>query len=149
MISIRGSSSAWRSTLQSLQQDFRRAARKHPNLRHAIVQALDEEQTMPPSLENEMRAAGGWSVGEMRGRWVVPTGNEASASYMDWLRWNSPAKLGYLFGDQTGRKRFEHLAERGWLALPGTRDGKNQAYPQPRLLERWMAFVYPALSEGS
>jgi nucleoside phosphorylase len=85
----------------------------------------------------------------MRVRWELPAESESSAAFMEWLRWNSPAKLGYLFGDQAGRRQFEHLAERGWLALPGTRDGKNEAYPQPRPLERWMAFVYRQLDEAA
>src|SRR5262249_50679053 len=120
--------------------------------RHAIVQALDEEGTVPPSLEDEMRAAGGWSAGEIRGRWDVPAGQwkqkDAQAFYLDWWQRNCPARLGYLYGDPAGRERFVYLAERAWLALPGTADGKAQAYPQPRVLERWMAFVYRQLASA-
>lgn len=152
MSSIPGSSSVWRATIQTLQQNFRQAAEAYPNLRHVILQALDEEATLPPSLEDAMRQAGGWSAGEMRVRWEVPAGqwkeNDAQAAYLDWWRRNCPAKLGYLFGDEAGRKRFEFLAERAWLALPGTPDGKTQAYPQARALERWMAFVYHKLASA-
>src|SRR6266853_2870324 len=112
MFSIPGSSSAWRATMQALQQSFRQAAEAHPNLRHAILQALDEEGTLPPSLEDEMRDAGGWSAGEIRCRWDVPAGHwqqdDAQASYLDWWKRNSPAKLGYLVGDPAGRNKFEY-----------------------------------------
>src|SRR5262245_31681138 len=158
MISIPGPSSTWRAILQPLQQNFRQAAEVHPQLRHVVLQALDEEGSLPRSLAREMQAAGGWSAGEMRPRWEVPEGDQdggngelelASGSYMDVLRRDSPAKVGYLFGDPSGIKRFEFLAERAWLALPGTPDGKSQAYPQPRPLERWMAFVYRQLARAS
>jgi hypothetical protein len=153
MFSIPGSSSAWRATFQALQQSFRQAAEAHSTLRHVILQALDEEGSLPPSLENAMREAGGWSEGEIRGRWEVPSGqwkdNDAQASCLDWWQRNRPAKVGYLFGDPAGRKRFEHMAERAWLALPGTQDGKAQAYPQPRALERWMVFVYRQLARAA
>jgi hypothetical protein len=116
------------------------------------VQALDEEGTLPPSLEEAMGKAGGWTAGEIRGRWEVHAGqwkeDEAQAFYLGWWQRNAPAKLGYLFGDPAGRKRFEYLAERAWLALPGTPDGKAQAYPQQRALERWMAFVYRQLASA-
>src|SRR5262245_58804140 len=103
MLSIPGSSSVWRTTIRALQQDFRQAAEAYPNLRHVILQALDEEGTLPPSLEDTMREAGGWSVGEIRARWGVPAAqwqeNDAQTLYTEWWQINCPAKLGYLFGD--------------------------------------------------
>src|SRR5262249_52036443 len=136
------SSSTWRRTFQALQQDFRQSAEEYPNLRHMILQALDEADTIPPSLEITMNQAGGWTVGEMRARWEEPAPEwkekVAPGASSDWWRINSPKKLGYLFGEPAGRAKFEYLAERAWLALPGTPDGKAQAYPQPRPLERWL-----------
>ena len=60
----------------------------------------------------------------------------------------APAKVGYLSGDSAGRKKLEFLANQAWLAIPGTTDGKAQAFPQPRPLERWMAFVYGQISNA-
>src|SRR5438105_2733054 len=139
-------STSWRITFQSLRDDFKRAAEAYPRVRHAIVQAVDQEGSLPPRLEREMHEAGGWSVGEMRARWVVPTSNGTRAELaptpsLEWARWRSPSKQGYLFGDAIGRKKFEYLAERGWLALPGSPDGKVEAYAQPRISERWLSFV--------
>jgi hypothetical protein len=152
MFSIAGSSSAWRTTMQALQHSFRQGAASHPNLGHVVLQPLDEAGALPPRLETTMREAGGWNAGEIRARWELPAAQwkdgDARASYLDWWQTNSPAKLGYLFGDAAGRKKYEHLAERAWLALPGTPDGKAQAYPQPRPLERWMAFVYHQLASA-
>jgi hypothetical protein len=148
MVFAKGPSAAWRSTFYGVRDQFGQAGERHPDLRHVVIQALDQEQTIPPSLEAEMQAAGGWSVGELRGRWEIVGDNEVSASHLDWLKLVAPAKLGYLFGTPAARTRFEQLAERAWLALPGTRDGKTQAYPQPRLLERWMAFVYQQLESS-
>jgi hypothetical protein len=147
-MAISEASAAWRSTFQGLREQLCQAAEQHPTLRHAIVQALDKEDTIPPGLEAEMRAAGGWSVGELRGRWEIVEDKDLPVAVFDWLRLAAPAKLGYLFGGAEARARFEHLAERAWLALPGTRDGKAQAYPQPRLLERWMTFVYQQLERA-
>ncbi|HYV39716.1 MAG TPA: metallophosphoesterase [Gemmataceae bacterium] len=148
MLPVQISSSVWRVTIGRLQDDFRDAAKEYPKLRHAIVQALDDERTLPPGLESEMRVAGGWSMGEMRARWEFSGEIEKSASLLNWLKLNSPEKLGYLFGDPMGRQQFEHLAERSWLTLPGSTEGKNQAYPQPRPVERWMAFVYQQLDHS-
>jgi hypothetical protein len=144
-------STSWRTTLQPLRDDFHKAAELYPNLRHVIVQAVDEEGSLPPSLEREMRDAGGWCVGEIRGRWEIPTQNDPATGddqglFLDWVRWNSPAKQGYLFGDPAGRHKFEYLAERAWLALPGTPDGKAQAHPQPHTVDRWLDFVYYQLT---
>jgi hypothetical protein len=152
MFSIPGSSSAWRATFQALRQDFCHTAEPFPTLRHAILQALDEEGTLPPSLEREMLKAGGYSAGQMRACWEVPTeaweGKEARTFYLDWWQRNSPAKVGYLFGAPVGRERFEYMAERAWLALPGTPDGKAQAYTQPRTVDRWLDFVYTQLDRA-
>ena len=63
-----------------------------------------------------MREAGGWSAGEIRGRWEVPAGqwkeSDAQAFYLEWWQMNRPAKIGYLSGDPVGQKRFEYLAAR-------------------------------------
>ncbi len=140
----------WRLAFQALRKDFQQGAEAYPAVRHAIVQALDEEGSLPPSIEREMRDAGGWSVGEIRARWDIPAANEPDAEYaqgpfLDWMRRNSPPKLSYLSGDSAGRSKFEYLAERAWLALPGSPEGKVQAYPQPRAVEGWLAFVYQQL----
>jgi hypothetical protein len=151
MKSANGSPAIWPSTLRTLRQDFHQAAAEFPTLRHAIVQALDEEGTIPPSLEREMRKAGGWSEGELRGRWgdLAETAKDPSkSSHLELLQLNAPAKRSYLFGEATGRATFERLAERAWLALPGSTDGKAHAYPQPRIVERWLAFVYERLQHA-
>src|SRR5690348_17310163 len=97
MFSIPGSSSVWRATLKVLQQDFRQAAQEHPNLGHMILQALDEADTIPPSIEDAMRQAGGWNAGEIRARWETPLaqweGKDSQANYLDWWQRNCPAKL--------------------------------------------------------
>jgi hypothetical protein len=90
----------------------------------------------------------------MRARWAdtaLPESNQkpAPGSLAGWMRLNTPAKVGYLFGDPAGRKKFESLAERAWLALPGTQEGKAQAFPQPRAVERWLAFVYRQLEHAA
>ena len=69
MIVIPCPSSTWRATFLTLQKEFRQTAEKYPNLRHVIVQALDDKKPLPPSLEREMQIAGGWRAGEMRKRW--------------------------------------------------------------------------------
>jgi hypothetical protein len=150
------SSTAWRSTFQYLRHDFAQAADAHPALRHAVVQALDRDGTVPPRLERLMRDAGGFHAGEMRARWDLPPwgapilGEEEPDAHIEaWLRMNNPAQVGYLFGPKAARDRFERLAGRAWLALPGTPDGKAQAYPQARPRERWLAFVYRTLRNCS
>jgi hypothetical protein len=140
-------SGLWRSTFQTLRQDFHQAAESFPTLRHAILQALDEEGTIPPNLEREMRKAGGWSDGELRSRWELKEAakDPSNSPYLDSLALDLPAKRGYLFGESAARSKFERLAERAWLALPGSTAGKAQAYPQPRIVDRWLAFVYARL----
>jgi len=148
------SSAAWRSTFQWLRQDFQHAADAHFGLRHVVLQALDEEGTIPPSLKRVMRTGGGFSAGEMRARQDLPPpgvpilGEEEPDPHLEeMLRMNSHAEVGYLYGPQAARENFERLAERAWLALPGTPHGKAQAFPQPRPVERWMAFVYSTLRD--
>ena len=145
--SILNAHAAWRTTIQNLRQDFRESAEMFPNLQHAILQALDDEGAIPPSFQREMRDAGGRSEGELRARWEHTKTAKGSrqSSYLDWLALNCPAKRSYLFGERAGRERFEFLANQAWLALPGTVDGKAQAYPQLRMIERWIAFVYRQL----
>lgn len=144
MNSVCNSSGLWRSTFQTLRQDFHQAAETFPTLRHAILQALDEEGTIPPSLEREMREAGGWSDGELRSGWVLTEAakDPANSPYLDSLALNLAAKRGYLFGESAARSKFERLAEHAWLALPGSTAGKAEVYPQLRIVDRWLAFVY-------
>ena len=61
--------------------------------------------------------------------------------------WDQRRQLGHLYGPKEEVETFERSAERGWLALPGTPDGKAQAYPQMQPLERWSALVYRTLRE--
>jgi len=94
-----------------------------------------------------MRAAGGWSEGELRGRMerTDAAKDSAKSSYFGWLELNNPAKRSYLFGDPAGRSKFEYLAERAWLALPGSINGKAQAYalritPGATAADYWVAY---------
>lgn len=148
--SIRGSSAVWGSTFQTLRQDFHQGAEAFPTLRHAKLQALDKEGTIPPSLEREMREAGGWSEGELRDRWELTEAakDPAQSSHLGWLALNTPAIRGYLFGEPAGREKFETLAKRAWLALPGSAEGKAEQYQQPRIVERWLAFMYKQLQSA-
>jgi hypothetical protein len=65
-------SSAWRGTFQALRQDFERAAETHPDLRYIVVQAIDDENSIPPTLQREMQEAVGFEAAEIRARWVIP-----------------------------------------------------------------------------
>lgn len=76
-----------------------------------------------------------------------PAGQPASELH-GLVEGDAPAKLGYLYGESAARDSFVHLAERAWLALPGTPDGKAQAYPQSGATERWLSFVYRQLEEA-
>src|SRR5262249_13923884 len=109
---------AWRATFQALRQDFQKAADAGPTLRHCIVEPLENAGPLPPHLEKAVRAS-----------------NATTGSLMT-APWDERRRFGYLYGPATELGTFERLAERAWLALPGTPDGKAQAYPQMRPLER-------------
>jgi hypothetical protein len=140
---------AWRVRFETLRQGFQKAADADSMLRHIVLQALADAWEMPPSLRRVMRNSGGYRAGELRARYPVPppvqSKGTSSSPFQEFTALNSPAKIGYLYGPQKERKAFERLANQAWLALPGSPDGKAQAFPQPRPTERWLAFVYQTL----
>src|ERR1700722_9181630 len=84
MLSIPSSLSAWRPTFQAMQQSFRQAAEAYPNLRHAILQALDGEGTLPPSLEDEMREAGVRESCGVVGKFLWGNGGRTTLKSLTW-----------------------------------------------------------------
>jgi hypothetical protein len=125
-------STAWRAIFQALRQDYQRAADTTPALRHFIAEGLDGATGLPSHLQQALDGLGmGWSV---------------SIQLMT-APWDNRRQMGYLYGPDGEVKAFQRLAERAWLALPGTTAGKAQAYPQMQPTERWLAFVYNTLRE--
>src|SRR5258708_33092600 len=89
------SASVWRTTFQNLLRDFRHAAEEHPDLRHAIVQALDEAQSIPPQLQTAMRCASGSSAGAKGARGGRPAETEGDAADRGVVKWNKSGRRRY------------------------------------------------------
>src|ERR1019366_356603 len=135
-------SADWRETFKALRGEFEAGAEAHPTLRHAIVQALDGERTIPPDLSREMKKAGEWRDEEWGEPWdFLDSYKDADGAYVRSLQDICAATRSFLWGGRAGIKTFESLAERAWHALPGTLKAKAQAFPQPRIPQRWLGFV--------
>src|SRR5262245_46571922 len=103
-------STAWRVLFQSLKQEFQRAADAHPRLQHFAVQPLGEGEDLPPHWKRAIR-----ETDTVRGGLLTAP-------------WDDRRESSHLFGPAAAVAAFERLAERAWLALPGTPAGKEQAY---------------------
>src|ERR1019366_5530863 len=142
-------SADWRETFKALRGEFEAGAEAHPTLRHAIVQALDGERTIPPDLSRKMKKAGEWRDEEWGEPWdFLDSYKDADGAYVRSLQDIWAATRSFLWGGRAGIKTFESLAERAWHALPGTLKAKAQAFPQPRIPQRWLGFVYRQLERG-
>jgi hypothetical protein len=118
------SSTGWRTTFQALRQEFQKAADANPKLRHFIIESLDDEASFPPHWQQILDQSDSVTIGLM----TAP--------------WDERRQTGFLYGPAEQLQAFERLAERAWLALPGTPGGKGQVYPQLEPTQRWLAFVY-------
>jgi nucleoside phosphorylase len=58
--------------------------------------------------------------------------------------WDQPER-GYLYGPREEVELFDRLAERAWLAYPGTPDGKGQMAPRENVGDQWLTVVYHQL----
>src|SRR4051794_473403 len=102
----------WRIAFQSIRADFKSFSDSGATLRHVIIQGLSEPDTVPPFYRRMLDQP----VAQRGGLMSPPWDHDAR-------------KHGFLYGPYEELRRFEVLAERAWLALPGSVEGKLQAYP--------------------
>lgn len=121
----------WRIAFHSIRDDFKRVSDVGASLRHMTIQSLSGDDSIPPSFRRRLDQPVAQRIGLMSPPWD-----------------HDARKHGFLSGPTGELERFTVLAERAWLALPGTIEGKLQAYPQMAEVDRWLSFVYRQLRDS-
>src|SRR5262249_48964505 len=119
---------AWRTTFQTLRSDFSKAADSFPALRHLAYEPRRNADSGPPVFDKLI----GHHEALQMGLLTAP--------------WDDRRRHGLLTRPESGLRGFERVAERSFLALHGTNDGKLQAFPQMAVTDKWLAFLYRRLA---
>ncbi len=123
---------AWRRSYQTLLEDFKAAANRGSSLRNVRVRPLGRAVELPPNWQGVVRGAQFQRV------------TEWSPARPGYGSWEQPER-GYLYGPREEVELFDRLAERAWLAYPGSPDGKAQMAPREDVADQWLTVVYQQL----
>jgi hypothetical protein len=110
------------SILGELRDSFKHEAARHPRLGHFIVEPLDDDTVLPACWQTKIDEGPSFQ----KSRMSAPS--------------DPIGEFGYLYGTEEQIRTFQVLAQRAWLAVPGT--GKDLSFPQAEACDRWLALVY-------